>query len=106
MTSLKEYQEEVDQWFKKKGWEYWKPLSILARLLEECGEFAKIVNHLFGEKPKRSDEKKQDLEEEIGDILYTLICFANSRGINLDKALRKSLNTVTERDKDRYENTK
>lgn len=102
MGSLKEYQEEVDKWFEKKGWKYWSPLSILARLIEECGEFAKIVNHLFGEKQKRSDEKRQDLEEEIGDIFYTIICFANSQGISLDEALRKSLNTVMKRDKDRY----
>lgn len=102
MVRLNEYQEEIDKWFKKKDWEYWSPLSILARLMEECGEFARLVNHLFGDKPKRSDEKIQNLDEEIGDIIYTLICFANSRGINLDEALRKTLNTVMERDKDRY----
>lgn len=100
--TLKEYQEEVDKWFKKKGWRYWKPLAMVARLFEEGGELARLINHLFGEKPKRSDEKKQDLEEELGDLLFTITCIANSQRINLDRALRKSINKVIKRDKDRY----
>lgn len=99
---MHEYQKEVDAWFKEQGWEYWEPLAITARLFEEGGEFARLVNHVYGPKKKRLDEKKQDMEEEIGDIIYTLICFANSHGIDLDAALRKSLDKVVTRDKDRY----
>ena len=99
---MKKYQEEVEAWFKKNDWKYWSPLSILARLYEECGEFARLVNHLYGDKPKKSTEKEQELEEEMGDIVYTLICFANSHNIDLDKAIRKSLDKVTTRDKDRF----
>ncbi|HYF29018.1 MAG TPA: nucleotide pyrophosphohydrolase [Candidatus Paceibacterota bacterium] len=99
---MKRYQEEVDAWFKKQGWAYWEPLAITARLFEECGEFARLVNHVYGPKRKKLDEKKQDMEEELGDIVYTLICFANSHNISLDDAIRKSMDKVTERDKDRY----
>lgn len=99
---MKKYQEELDQWFCENDWKYWSPLSILARLYEECGEFARLVNHLYGDKPKKSSEKEQELEEEIGDILYTLICFANSNHINLDEAIRRSFDKVTKRDKDRF----
>ena len=70
--------------------------------MEETGEFARLVNHLYGEKPKRSDEAEQELQEEIGDIIYTLICFANSNNINLDKAIKKSFSKVINRDKNRY----
>ena len=100
--SLKNYQTEVDDWFKEKGWGYWQPLAILARLFEEGGELARLVNHLYGEKPKKDNEKEQALEEEIGDVIYTLICLANSKGIDLDKALRRSLDKVMTRDKDRF----
>lgn len=99
---MKDYQKELDGWFKKNDWKYWQALSILARLYEECGEFARLVNHLYGEKPKRNDEKEQELETEIGDIIYTLIYFANSHNIDLDKAVRKSFDKVMSRDKDRY----
>lgn len=42
------------------------------------------------------------MEEEIGGIIYTLICFANSHDIDLDEAVKKSFNKVMTRDKDRY----
>lgn len=99
---MEKYQKELDQWFKKNDWQYWQPLSILARLMEECGEFARLVNDVYGEKKKRKEEKKQDFEEEIGDIIYTLICFANSNKIDLDKAIRNSFDKVIKRDKNRY----
>ncbi|MGE5540789.1 MAG: MazG nucleotide pyrophosphohydrolase domain-containing protein [Bacillota bacterium] len=99
---MKEYQKEVDAWFKQQGWEYWEPLAITARLFEEGGEFARLVNHVYGPKKKKLDEKKQDMAEEIGDIIYTLICFANAHDIDLDEAIRLSLDKVTERDRDRF----
>jgi NTP pyrophosphatase (non-canonical NTP hydrolase) len=99
---MEEYQKEIDAWFKEQKWEYWEPLAITARLFEEGGEFARLVNHVYGPKKKRLDEHKQDMEEEIGDIIYTLICFANSHGISLDKAIRKSLNKVVVRDTGRF----
>ena len=99
---MKEHQKELDEWFRDQGWEYWSPHEILARLVEETGELARLVNHLHGPKKKKSDEAKQDLEEETGDIIYTLICYANSNDIDLDRAIKKSFDKVIERDKDRY----
>ena len=99
---MKKYQQELDSWFQNNDWKYWSPLSILARLYEECGEFARLVNHIYGEKTKKKEEKEQDIEEEIGDIIYTLICFANSNNIDLDKAVKKSFDKAMNRDKNRY----
>ncbi len=103
---IKKYQKELDKWFKENKWPYWQPLSITARLFEECGEFARLVNHLYGDKKKRVDEEGQDIEEEIGDIIYTLICFANSNNLDLDRAVKKSLNKVIKRDKNRWNKSK
>jgi NTP pyrophosphatase (non-canonical NTP hydrolase) len=50
---MKKHQKAVDKWFKDNKWKYWSPLSILARLYEECGEFARLVNHLYGDKQKK-----------------------------------------------------
>ncbi len=96
------YQKEVDSWFKEQKWAYWEPLAIVTRLFEEGGEFARLVNHVYGPKQKKITEHKQDMEEEIGDIIYTLICFANSHEIDLDQAIRKSIDKVVVRDKDRF----
>ena len=99
---MKKYQEELDKWFKEQGWEYWFPHEILARLMEETGEFARLINHMFGPKKKKASEAEQEVEEEIGDIIYTLICYANSNGVDLDRAIRKSFDKVITRDKGRY----
>ncbi len=95
-------QKDIDAWFKERGWEYWTPHEILARLVEEVGEFARLVNHEYGPKKKKDSEAAQHFEEEIGDILYTLTCFANRHNINLDEALKRSLDKVVERDKNRF----
>lgn len=99
---MKQYQKELDRWFKKKKWPYWTPHEILARLVEEMGEVARLINHLWGPKKKKSTEAEQDLEEEIGDVLYSLICLANSNGIDLDRAIRRSFDKTMTRDKDRF----
>ncbi len=101
-VGIKEYQKELDAFFKRNGWSYWSALSILARLTEEVGEFARLVNDQFGDKKKRKDEAVQDPEDEIGDILYTLMCFANAHKLDLDRAVRKSFTKVGTRDKHRY----
>ncbi|MCK5021944.1 MAG: nucleotide pyrophosphohydrolase [Candidatus Pacebacteria bacterium] len=99
---MKQYQEQVNKWFKEKKWDYWDPLAIITRLFEECGELAREVNHVYGPKQKKLEEKKKNIEDEIGDIIYTLICFANSHDIDLEEATQKSIDKVADRDKDRY----
>ena len=95
-------QTAIDKWFKEKDWSYWSPHEILARVTEEVGEFARLVNHEYGPKKKKSSEQEQEFEEEIGDIIYALACFANTHDIDLDTALQKSLDKVKTRDKDRF----
>jgi len=99
---MKKYQKQLDAWMESQKWQYWTPHEILVRLMEETGELARLVNHLYGPKKKKSSEAEQDVEEEIGDIIYTLICYANSNNIDLDRAIKKSMAKVIKRDKNRY----
>jgi len=99
---MKKYQKELDKWMQEQKWEYWTPHEITVRLMEETGEFARLVNHIWGPKKKKASEAEQNLEDEIGDILYTLICFANSNNLDLGRAIEKSMQKVIKRDKNRY----
>jgi len=99
---MNQHQKQVDKWFEEKGWGYWSPHEILVRLMEETGELARLVNHVYGPKKKKSSEEEQNMQEEVGDIIYTLICFANSQGFDLDEATQKSIDKVVVRDKNRY----
>jgi NTP pyrophosphatase (non-canonical NTP hydrolase) len=100
--SLRQAQSLIDSWMRQRGWEYWQPLSQLARMTEELGELARIVNHLYGEKPKKGDEAQQELGLEMADLLYTMICLANSQGIDLQNALEEVLEKYDTRDAERY----
>jgi NTP pyrophosphatase (non-canonical NTP hydrolase) len=100
---MNKYQNRVDDWFQSQGWEYWAPMEILARLTEEVGEFARVINDRFGPKDKKSTEAVQQIEEEIGDIMFTLICFANAQDIDLDEAIQSSIDKVADRDADRFD---
>ena len=100
--SLREAQQLIDRWMRERGWGYWEPLSQLARMTEELGELARVVNHLYGEKPKKSEEAEQELGLEMADLLYTMICLANSQGIDLQDALQRTLEKYGSRDAQRY----
>ena len=96
-------QERVDRWIGQYKAGYWPPLANLARLIEETGELARLLNHLEGHKPKKPSEADQDLGLELADIIYTVICIANSQGIDLEDAFNGVMCKVETRDRDRYE---
>jgi len=75
---------------------------MMARLTEEAGELAREVNHYYGEKPKKSTEKEKTVEEELGDILFVITCFANSLNINISDAFELSMSKFETRDKERW----
>jgi NTP pyrophosphatase (non-canonical NTP hydrolase) len=101
--AFKEAQKEVNGWVKRFKIGYFKPLEILARLAEEVGELARELNHRFGPKKKKASEKDTEIGDEIADVIFTLICLANSLHINLDKSFKKMMDKLNNRDKDRWE---
>ncbi len=101
--SLKKAQDDVDEWVKQYKIGYFQPLEIMARLTEETGELAREVNHRWGPKKKKAAEEKKELEDEMGDIIFTLCCMANSQNIDLDNAWKRVMDKCYGRDKDRFE---
>lgn len=100
--SLDEIQKEVDQYIGQFKEGYFHPLSMLARMTEEVGELAREVNHRFGQKPKKLTEEDNTIEQELGDLLFILTCFANSLDINLESAFNQVMEKYNVRDKDRW----
>jgi NTP pyrophosphatase (non-canonical NTP hydrolase) len=99
---LKEAQSRVDAWISQFEEGYWPPLHNLARLMEEVGELARELNHLYGSKPKRPEEPDQDLAMELADVLFVLLVIANEQGIDLDEALGRVLEKYRRRDSHRW----
>jgi NTP pyrophosphatase (non-canonical NTP hydrolase) len=101
-VSLQQYQKAIDDELQQYEKPYWHPLSQFARMVEEVGEVGRILNDTYGDKPRKVTEAEYDLEEELGDILYTVICLANTEQIDLDNALQRAKAKLSTRDKDRF----
>ena|SRR3989344_749549 len=101
--ALKDIQKQVDDWVMQYKVEYFKPLEILARLTEETGELARELNHRFGPKQKKPSEDVREVGDEVGDILFTLACLANSLKIDLDESFSRVMDKCYGRDKERWE---
>ena len=100
--TISEYQKELDNILQRYEKPYWEPLSQLARLSEEVGEVARILNHKYGDKPKKLDESADDLSDELGDVLYSVMVIANRENVDLDVAMRRAIDKLVVRDKDRF----
>lgn len=100
--SLKNYQQQIDDSVRANELSYWTPMSNLARLIEEVGEVARIVNHHFGEKPKKGNEELSELGDELADVIYSALCMANSQGIEMDEPMKRAIAKLETRDKDRF----
>ena len=100
--TMHEMQREVDEYISQFKEGYFSPLSMFARMTEEVGELAREVNHQFGEKPKKLDEAENSIDNELGDILFIIICFANSLGIDLQQAHDRVMEKFNTRDRNRW----
>lgn len=100
---MKSIQKRVDKWISQYKLGYFKPLEILARLMEEVGELAREINHRFGPKKKKPEENSQELGDEIADVIFTLTCLANSLHIDMDKHFKRIMKKYSIRDKKRWE---
>lgn len=100
--TMRQFQADVDAWIQAVGGGYWPPHANLARIAEEVGELSRLVNHLYGPKPKKASEAQQNLGEEMADIMFAIICLANSQQIDLGESLQQVIEKVWDRDRDRY----
>ena len=103
---MKKEQQQVDQWIKQYGVRYFNEMTNMAILTEEVGEVARLMSRIYGEQSFKTKAQelssKKDLQDEIADVLFVLICIANQTGIDLDEAFRENMEKKTNRDKNRH----
>ena len=103
IMTLEESQKEVDRWIKTYGVRYFSELTNMVVLTEEVGELARVMARKYGDQSFKQGEK-DNLADEMADVLWVLICLANQTGVNLTEAFRQNLEKKTNRDKDRHKN--
>ena len=101
--TLEEAQKTVDNWIKTYGVRYFSELTNMAVLTEEVGELARVMSRKYGDQSFKPGEK-DNLDDEMSDVLWVLICLANQTGVNLTEAFQRNLEKKTNRDKERHKN--
>lgn len=101
--TIEEAQKEVDKWIKTYGVRYFSELTNMAVLTEEVGELARVMARKYGDQSFKPGEK-DNLEEEVADIFWVLVCIANQTGVNITEAFKKSMEKKTKRDATRHIN--
>ncbi|ULQ54989.1 nucleotide pyrophosphohydrolase [Flavihumibacter rivuli] len=100
--TLKQAQQEVDQWIKTIGVRYFSELTNLGILMEEVGELSRLMVRKYGEQSFKESDKGRDLGDEMADVLWVLVCLANQTGVDLEEAFRRNMEKKTNRDQDRH----
>jgi NTP pyrophosphatase (non-canonical NTP hydrolase) len=99
--TIKEAQQAVDQWIKTYGVRYFSELTNMAVLTEEVGELARVIARKYGDQSFKEGEK-DNLGDEMADVLWVLLCLANQTGVDLTEELQKNLKKKTQRDGTRH----
>lgn len=101
--TLKEAQQAVDQWIKEYGVRYFSELTNMAVLTEEVGELARVMARRYGDQSFKAGER-DNLGEEMADVLWVLLCLANQTGVDLTDEFVKNIEKKTQRDRNRHRN--
>lgn len=100
--SIKEAQKRVDQWIHKYGVRYFSELTNLAQLIEEVGELARVLSRTYGDQSFKEGEIC-NLEDELSDVFFVLLCLANQCGVDLTQAFADNLLKKSKRDLVRHQ---
>ena len=98
---IRELQTKVDEWIREYGVRYFNELTNMAILTEEVGELARVMARRYGEQSFKMGEK-DNLSDEMADVLWVLVCLANQTGVDLEKAIELNFKKKTLRDKERH----
>ena len=104
--TLRQAQADTDAWIRTVGVRYFNELTNVAILAEEVGEVARLAAVRYGEKspkPEQTPERlAEDWADELGDVLFVLMCLANQTNVDLSSALARGLEKRNRRDADRH----
>ena len=102
--TLRDYQQQVDEWIQTIGVRYYSELTNTTLLMEEVGEVARLIGRLYGEQSFKpgAEEGIESLADEFADVLFVLVCLANQTGVDLTAAAQRNLEKKTARDQERH----
>ena len=100
---IDELQRRVDEWIRDVGVRYFSELTNMAVLTEEVGELARVMARRYGDQSFKAGEK-DNLADEMADVLWVLVCLANQTGVDLTAAIKANFAKKNARDSKRHKN--
>ncbi|MEI8279727.1 MAG: nucleotide pyrophosphohydrolase [Bacteroidota bacterium] len=100
--TIRQAQQQVDEWIRTIGVRYFNEMTNLGILMEETGELARVMVRKYGEQSAKESDKEKELADEMADVLWVLLCLANQTGVDLTDALQKNMDKKTQRDETRH----
>ncbi len=101
---LKELQKQIKKWTDQKGFK-WSSYAEYCHLVEEVGELGEALTVQHGERQagsgNKGDANHSDMEEEIGDVLFSTIVIANRYKLDLEKVFDKTIKRYDKKIEDR-----
>jgi len=88
---INEFQQWIKEYYDTRGWSELNIFTRIGFLAEETGEVARAIRALEigrdrpDEKIQSYEENKQELIEELGDVLGNIIVIANKYDISLEE---------------------
>jgi NTP pyrophosphatase (non-canonical NTP hydrolase) len=101
--NVNEFQQWVKEYYESRGWSELDIFIRIGFLAEETGEVARAIRALeIGrDRPDEVDgtyaEQKQELAEELGDVLGNIIVIANKYDIKLEEIFQAHKEKLSER---------
>ena len=98
-TTLEELKNEVKNFCEKRDWDqFHNPKELAIGISTEANDLLQIFRFKSEEDMKKmmESEKREEIEEELADVLYFVLRFAQMNNIDLSSAV---LNKIEKNDK-------
>ena len=97
-TPFAKYFRVLDEIDKGKRYSQEFGSIMIISLVEEVGEMARAYLAEHGRKPtNKAAEADETYDQELGDLLVTILRFARIKNINLDERITYTLNKIKKR---------
>ncbi len=103
MLQLADAEKWMKEFYEKRGWTEYGPFIRVGFLMEEAGELARAVRaYEIGrdrpdEKESTRAEQKQELIEEMGDVIGNIAILADMYGVSLEDVMIAHQEKLTKR---------
>ena len=82
-VTIKDYEEYLYETYKNHGIDS----SLFMKLVEEIGEVAEVLNKRDGRKAKENEDLKEQLANELVDVIHYAFAIASLNNIDLNDAI-------------------